>query len=92
VVWFGESLPAENLASAMNHAKTCDAMLVVGTSGAVYPAAWLPIKAAEQYAPVIEVNPNPSELTPMMDVHLAGPSGEILPQLVKAIRAELQSG
>jgi NAD-dependent deacetylase len=91
VVWFGETLPAENLAEAFRHAETCDAMLVVGTSGAVYPAAWLPIKAAENYHPVIEVNPNPSELTRMMDVHLAGPSGEVLPKLVTAIRAELQS-
>jgi NAD-dependent deacetylase len=91
VVWFGEILPGDNLKRAYHHADTCDAMLVVGTSGSVYPAAWLPIRAAQHYAPVIEVNPNASELTRMMDVHLAGPSGEVLPKLVAAVRAELQS-
>lgn len=89
VVWFGEALPAANLQRAFAEAESCDVMLVVGTSGVVYPAAWLPIKAAENYAFVIEVNPNPSEFTRAANIHLQAPSGEVLPKLVAAVREAL---
>jgi NAD-dependent deacetylase len=64
-------------------------MLLVGTSNVVYPAAQLPIEALYQGAFVIEVNPNPTDLTPRMSVFLQGKSGAILPQLVEAVRKEL---
>ncbi len=42
VVWFGEMLPTDALNRAFDLSRECDAMLVVGTSGAVQPAASLP--------------------------------------------------
>ena len=39
VVWFGELLPAEALAAAVEAARTCDLFLSVGISGLVEPAA-----------------------------------------------------
>mgnify|MGYP003584425224 FL=1 len=42
VVWFGESLPEQAWDQAMQAAARADAMLVVGTSSQVYPAAGLP--------------------------------------------------
>src|SRR5690606_20255443 len=84
VVWFGEALPPDNLERAFLESQMCDVMLVVGTSGVVYPAAHLPLTAKNAF--LIEVNPTQSELTSVMDIHLAGPSGEVLPQLVLAVR------
>lgn len=89
VVWFGEGLPETNLKRAFEIAKSCDVMLVIGTSGAVYPAAWLPIEAGKNDAFLIEINPNESELSRAMDVRFASPSGEVLPQLVEAVKKEL---
>ncbi len=89
VVWFGEQLPEVNIKRAFGAALTCDVMLVVGTSGMVYPAARLPIDAKRHGAFVVEVNPEASELTSTVDVHLAGPSGEVLPALVTALKAKL---
>jgi NAD-dependent deacetylase len=60
-------------------------MLVVGTSGVVYPAAALPQLAKEAGNRVIEVNPEPSGITPLADIFLQGPAGTILPQLVDAL-------
>src|SRR5690606_5723262 len=37
VVWFGEMLPLDAFAAAEEAAAACDLMLVVGTSGVVYP-------------------------------------------------------
>lgn len=89
VVWFHEVLPEAHVNRAFELAKTCDVMILVGTSNVVYPAARLPIEALYQGAFVIEVNPIPTELTPRMSVYLQGKSGEILPQLVQAVRKEL---
>jgi NAD-dependent deacetylase len=87
VVWFGEMLPADALERAFAEAYLCDAMLVVGTSGTVQPAASLPWRAREGGSPVIEVNPNPSAITGLSTLFLQGPAGEVLPRLVDALAA-----
>lgn len=85
VVWFGELLPPSALERAMEESRSCDVMLVVGTSGVVQPAASLPYYAAEQGATLIEINPEPSGITPLAHVFLQGKAGEILPRLVEVV-------
>lgn len=87
VVWFEEALPPAALERAYRLSERADVMLVVGTSGVVHPAASLPLIAKERGAAIIEVNPQPSAITPIADWHLAGPSGAVLPQLVAAVEA-----
>jgi len=82
VVWFGESLPERELNVALAAARRAEVFLVVGTSSLVYPAAALPRVALESGARVIEVNPEPTELTPYAHAPLRGPAGEILPQII----------
>lgn len=85
VVWYGEPLPAVVLGAAFDLAECCDAMLVVGTSGVVQPAASLPWVARDHRAAIVEVNVKPSGVTPVADYFLKGPAGEVLPRLVEAI-------
>jgi NAD-dependent deacetylase len=87
VVWYGEVLPHGVFEQAATLSRTCDTMLVVGTSGIVYPAAGLPMVARSAGATVIEVNVEPSELTPGVDIFLEGAAGEILPELVSGVEA-----
>ncbi len=87
VVWFGEMLPEAAVARAWEEAERCDALLLVGTSGTVWPAAELPHVARRGGAAIIEVNPEPSELTGLADVFLRGAAGAILPPLVAEVRA-----
>ena len=47
VVWFGEGLPPDALNAAQQLSAGCDVMLIVGTSGVVYPAAAMPMIAGE---------------------------------------------
>lgn len=82
VVWFGEMLPARELAAAEEAAAQCDVMLVVGTAGAVYPAAGLARTARAAGATVIIVNPNASELDDAAQIVLRGTSAVLLPQLL----------
>jgi len=81
VVWFGEALDPDILALAIKEIKTTEILLVVGTSATVQPAASLIWIAKENGAFLIEVNSEPSEATPIMDISLRGKAGEILPQL-----------
>src|SRR5690606_23111653 len=56
VVWFGESLPAGALERAADAAADCDVLLVIGTSGVVYPAAGLVPIARRAGAAIVVVN------------------------------------
>ena len=85
VVWFGEGLPWEAVETAAGAAHKCDLMLVVGTSGLVYPAAQLPLIAKRGGATVIDVNPEPGPISSIADLFLQGKSGEMLPALVRAV-------
>jgi NAD-dependent deacetylase len=82
VVWFEEMLPAAALEQADAAASGCDALLVVGTSAEVYPAAALPGRAQRNGAFIVEINPQPTALSPAADAVLRGPAGAILPTLV----------
>ncbi|MFZ0240203.1 MAG: NAD-dependent deacylase [Desulfobacterales bacterium] len=55
-VLFGEPLPKIALEAAYRKSQACRAMLVIGTSAAVYPAAHLPVVAKQQGAKIIEIN------------------------------------
>jgi NAD-dependent deacetylase len=80
VVWFGEALPLQALAAAEEAAAACDLMLVVGTSGVVYPAAGLARTAAGK---VVIINPEPTELDDAADAVLRGKAAQLLPQLLE---------
>jgi len=82
VVWFGEMLPEDALRQAEQAASRCDVMLVVGTAGAVYPAAGLAHQARAAGAQVIIVNPHPSELDELAHLRLAGSAAQVLPRLL----------
>ncbi|CDZ93828.1 SIR2 family NAD-dependent protein deacylase [Pseudomonas saudiphocaensis] len=80
VVWFGESLPQSALASAFKAAQEAELLMVVGTSGVVYPAAELPAIARRAGAKILHINPQ-LELE-AGDWGIEGLAGEVLPQLI----------
>jgi NAD-dependent deacetylase len=85
VVWFGESLPSDQLEAAVEAARTCEVFFSIGTSGVVQPAASLAHAARNRGAVVVEINAEPTPLTPRAEYFFQGKSGEVLPQLVKAV-------
>jgi NAD-dependent deacetylase len=91
VVWFGEALPDDAIDRAQELSASCDVMLVVGTSGVVFPAAAMPLIAKEAGATVIDVNPERDALAQRCDLFLKGPGGKVLPRLVAAVRQHLSA-
>ena len=82
VVWFGEALPYRVLDAAQKASEACDLMLVVGTAGAVYPAAGLALLASRMRAKVIIVNTAPSELDDAADLIVRAPATVALPWIL----------
>lgn len=91
VVWFNESLPYQALTRATELSRQADVMLIIGTSGVIWPAAGLTVEAKKAGATLVEINPNPSEITPISDHFLQGPSGEVMPEIVNRIRELLST-
>jgi NAD-dependent deacetylase len=85
VVWFGEALPEAIWEQAVKAVLSCECFLVVGTSAVVYPAAGLIDLARTGGSAVIEVNVERSAASAQVDVLLLGPSGTVLPELVKRL-------
>lgn len=87
VVWFGEMLDPRHLDLAFDAIEACDAMLVVGTSGLVYPAAGFPESAKRAGKTVIEVNPEPTPVTAFADVSIPSGARDALVHLARRIAA-----
>lgn len=85
VVWFGESLPRDQLEAAVEAARTCEVFFSIGTSGLVQPAASLAHAARNRGAVVVEINTESTPLTPKANYFFKGKSGEILPELVETV-------
>jgi NAD-dependent deacetylase len=85
VVWFGEMLPTLALERAEQAARHCGVMLVVGTSGAVWPAAGLAGAARHAGGWVAIVNPNVSEIDDQAQLVLRGSAAHVLPMLLEGV-------
>ncbi|MFO7976588.1 MAG: NAD-dependent deacylase [Candidatus Hydrogenedentota bacterium] len=90
IVMFGELIPSEALRASAEWGSKCDAVIIVGTSAQVYPAADLPFLAKRNGASIIEANIQRTTFTETItDVFLEGPAGQTLPRVVQALGLEL---
>jgi len=86
VVFFGEPIPPAAQAEAEELAQHCDLLLVVGTSGEVAPASYIPRIAREWKAIIAESNLEPTRLTYTLANHfLKGAAGKMLPLVMKEL-------
>lgn len=87
-VFFGEGIPPEALADSDEASRRTDCMVLVGTSGVVYPAASLPFLAKRNGAFVVEINPEPTSYTDaVVDVFLPLKAGEAMERLDELVSA-----
>ena len=88
-MWFGEVLPDDAVAAteaAIEALEPGDVVLVIGTSGIVYPAAGYPAMARAEGATVVEVNPVDTEISDMCHHVVRGTAAQVLPELVAALQ------
>jgi len=85
IVWFGESLPRAVINQALAFSLEADAILIVGTSGAVSGGYGLADNVSALGGGVIELNPQETCLSHLADVCLRAPSAEALPALLSLL-------
>ena len=84
VVWFGEDLPSQPVERIRHYLleERIELCLIVGTEATFgYIVQWA-LQAREAGALLVDVNPQDTGLSSLVDVHLQGKAGEVLPRLL----------
>lgn len=82
VVWFDEMLPEGAWSTGLTAAEECDVFLSIGTSGIVYPAAELPLRALGKGATVVHINPVRFDIS-SQEHFLQGPASAMMQSLLR---------
>jgi len=86
LVLMGEQLPVQIWLQAQEASKSCDLMIVAGSSLEVLPVAGLPMQALQNGAHLILINYSETYLDPRADVVLHENVAEIFPRIIQQIR------
>ena len=82
IIFFGEPIPEKALIDSERVTSQTDVMLVIGTTGEIYPASMVPHMAKSRGAKIIEINVEPSNYTnSITDIFLKGKASEVLKRL-----------
>jgi NAD-dependent deacetylase len=86
---FGQNLRNEDVERAEAAAKAADLVIALGSTLSVYPAATIPLLAANRGMPYVVINRGPTEHDDMPEVtlRLEGDVGEIFPPAVAEVLA-----
>jgi NAD-dependent deacetylase len=85
-VFFGEAIPRSAIERAHEAVQTCEIMMIIGTSGVVYPAAEIPLTAASRGAAVVEINLDQTPFTSALSPYfLAGSASRVLPKILQEL-------
>jgi NAD-dependent deacetylase len=84
-IMFGEMLPEGEVKKAGIFLAIADAVLVVGSTVSVWPAADVVIRAAHQSKPIVVINRGPTEVDHLAAVRIDAGIGDVLPDLVRSI-------
>lgn len=82
VISFGQAMPAWEMDRAYAMAGDADAVLAVGTTLSVWPAADIPLAAARRGVPFVIVNMGPTDFDHAADINVEHPAGEAMTRLV----------
>lgn len=85
VIFFGENVPAPWVDEAWTLLDEGDALLVAGSSLAVYSGFRFVRRAAERGHPIGIVNLGPTRGNDLADVHVDAKTGDVLPRLTHAL-------
>jgi NAD-dependent deacetylase len=82
IVMFGEALPEGEVVRAQGWTDDADAVIVVGSTLGVYPAALFPLEIAARGDPAIIINQGDTDHEGVATIRLHGRAGTLLPALV----------
>jgi NAD-dependent deacetylase len=87
-VMFGELLPDHEMSKAMQFLAIADALLVAGSTVAVWPASDVVMRGALLSLPIVIINKGATEADHLAAVKLEAGIGEVLPEIVDGVLAD----
>lgn len=89
-IFFGEQIPEVAYRKSIEAAKKADVVVIIGSTGEVYPAASIPRYAKENGAKIIEINPEKSLFTDSItDIFVKGKATEIMNDIIIGIKQKI---
>jgi len=85
VVYFGEELPPQATSRAWDMAERADAVVVIGSTLSVYPAAFIPLAVVESGNPMVIINQGPTDHDFRAAALVDGAAASVVPDLVERI-------
>lgn len=83
-IFFGEGIPPVAYQNSFADAEKADVCIIVGSTGEVTPASFVPRTARQNEATIIEINPEETLFTNQItDIHLKGKASVILSEIEK---------
>jgi NAD-dependent deacetylase len=86
VIMFGEMLSPIATDRALAFAATADAVVSVGSTLSVFPAAAIPLEVVGAGHPLVIVNRGPTEFDDLAAVRIEAAAGDVLPRLITSLR------
>lgn len=85
-IFFGEPIPEPARTNSFLETEIADLFILIGTTGKVMPASFIPYQAKGNGARIIEVNTQPSNYTnSITDIFLQGKAGDVMTRLWKML-------
>ncbi len=89
-IFFGEAIPVKASQQSLAETQNAELVIIIGTTGEVYPAAYIPYEAKQNGAKILEINPEKSNfsdsITDVMIQEKAGIALTKLNELLKSIQ------
>ncbi|NTX08659.1 NAD-dependent protein deacetylase [Myxococcus sp. CA040A] len=85
VVFFGDNVPAPTVTEAFALLEEGDALLVVGSSLAIYSGYRFLVRAAERHVPIAILNLGECRGVELADLRVEASAGDVLPRLAEAL-------
>ncbi len=85
MILFGEQLPQHAWFEAQRASRTCDLMLVAGSSLEVMPVAGLPMQALDRGAHLVIINNSPTYLNVRADATIQENVSDIIPAIAEQV-------
>jgi len=86
IVFFGENLPDEDWEMSLNFIEKAEAMIVIGSSLVVYPAAYLPILFKRKSGKLVIINKTITALDDIADIKVNSSATEFAENLLNYLK------
>ncbi len=88
-VFFEEGIPMDISQASFEEAAVADVVIVIGTTGEVMPAGYVPVIAKRSGAVIIEINPKESAFTiSLTDIFIQEKAGRAMTELLRELGIE----